>query len=300
SRRKYECDLHWEIPCLSDDRSETLEDAKGVAPGAKLAVLDLGTSDMLEQALGGTMWEVSAGTGARIHSASWGFIEDICTVDESAVSFDEWAYENPEHLLVFAAGNLGDNMSGCSIASPAVSKNCLAVGSSMSGELRLSPGGLDEVSDFSSKGPTLDDRIKPDVLAPGHYIFSASNGGDGSCQLDRNSGTSMSCPIAAGAAALVRQYLVDGFYADDVGARGSLCAAGTDPAWACDPFSPSGALVKALLIHGADAMGGNTDPDGERGFGRINLESALPFEGEGVWALYIEDADGSTTSAGQV
>lgn len=54
----------------------------------------------------------------------------------------------------------------------------------------------------------------------------------------------MSCPIAAGAAALVRQYLVDGFYADDVGARGSLCTAGTDPAWACDPFSPSGALVK--------------------------------------------------------
>lgn len=64
-----------------------------MAPGAKLAVLDLGTSDQLEQALGGTMWEVSAGTGARIHSASWGFIEEICTVDESAVSFDEWAYE---------------------------------------------------------------------------------------------------------------------------------------------------------------------------------------------------------------
>ncbi|CAN0509287.1 unnamed protein product, partial [Ectocarpus sp. 8 AP-2014] len=71
---------------------------------------------------------------------------------------------------------------------------------------------LDEVSDFSSLGPTTDGRIKPDILAPGHYIFSASNGGEGSCQLDRNSGTSMSCPIAAGAAALVRQYLVDGFY----------------------------------------------------------------------------------------
>lgn len=79
---------------------------------------------------------------------------------------------------MFAAGNLGDDMFGCSIASPALSKNCLAVGSSMSGELRLSPGGLDEVSDFSSKGPTPDYRIKPDVLAPGHYVsfffFSSS------------------------------------------------------------------------------------------------------------------------------
>lgn len=80
--------------------------------------------------------------------------------------------QNPEHLLVFAAGNLGDDMSGCSIASPAVSKNGLAVGSSMSGETRLSPDDLDSVSDFSSKGPTSDGRIKPDVLAPGHFVSS--------------------------------------------------------------------------------------------------------------------------------
>lgn len=53
----------------------------------------------------------------------------------------------------------------------------------------------------------------------------------------------MSCPIAAGAAALVRQYIVDGFYLDDLNARGGLCAA-TGPAWACGDFSPSGALVK--------------------------------------------------------
>lgn len=77
-------------------------------------------------------------------------------------------------------------------------------------------------------------------------IFSAANGGDGSCELDRNSGTSMSCPIAAGAAALVRQYIVGGFYADDLNARGGLCAA-ANPAWACGDFSPSGALVKVQL-----------------------------------------------------
>lgn len=78
--------------------------------------------------------------------------------------------QNPEHLLIFAAGNLGDDMEGCSISAPAVSKNSLAVGSSMSGDVRLSPGDMDGVSDFSSQGPTSDGRIKPDIVAPGHYV----------------------------------------------------------------------------------------------------------------------------------
>lgn len=59
-------------------------------------------------------------------------------------------------------------------------------------------------------------------------------------------------------------------------------------------------MVKAMLIHGADAMGGSSEPDGDRGFGRIHLEAAMPFEGEELWALYVEDDDGSPTSLGQV
>ncbi|CAN0371421.1 unnamed protein product, partial [Hapterophycus canaliculatus] len=49
-----------------------------------------------------------------------------------------------------------------------------------------------------------------------------------------------------------------------------------------------------MLIHSGDAMGGSTDPDGDKGFGRIHLEAGMPFDGEGVWALYIEDDDGTT------
>lgn len=55
-----------------------------------------------------------------------------------------------------------------------------------------------------------------------------------------------------------------------------------------------------MLIHGADAMGGSSDPDGDRGFGRVRLESAMPFDGEDVWALYVEDYDGTTTGTGTV
>ena len=64
-----------------------------MAPGAKLAILDLGSSDKIDQVLGGRMWEAAAGTGARLHSASWGFPADPCTVDAASVSFDEWAFE---------------------------------------------------------------------------------------------------------------------------------------------------------------------------------------------------------------
>lgn len=90
---QYECDEYWTSVCLSDDRTETLEEAKGVAPGAKLAILDLGSSDKLDQVLGGPMWEAASGTGARLHSASWGFLQDPCTVDSASVSFDQWLFE---------------------------------------------------------------------------------------------------------------------------------------------------------------------------------------------------------------
>lgn len=90
---QYDCDFFWEDECLPDDRSETLLDAKGAAPGAKIAVLDLGSSEGLDQVLGGAMWEASAGTGARVHSGSWGYPDDPCRVDEASVSFDTWAFE---------------------------------------------------------------------------------------------------------------------------------------------------------------------------------------------------------------
>lgn len=60
----------------------------------------------------------------------------------------------------------------------------------------------------------------------------------------------MSCPIVAGAAALVRQYFTDGFYADDVIARGLCSSSATAAAvsdgiqFACEAFVPTGTLLK--------------------------------------------------------
>ena len=65
------------------------------------------------------------------------------------------------------------------------------------------------VSYFSSKGPTGDGRLKPDVVAPGERVISAAAGklreqarlADPNAQYIENSGTSMAAPHVSGAVA---------------------------------------------------------------------------------------------------
>jgi subtilisin family serine protease len=105
------------------------------------------------------------------------------------------------------------------------------------------------IASFSSVGPTADGRMKPDIVAPGSPIYS-SNALDspnsctesGICpsssspkNVAAKSGTSMSTPLVAGTAALMRQYLAEGFYPG--GFRGSGIA-----------VYPSAALMRALII----------------------------------------------------
>ena len=59
-------------------------------------------------------------------------------------------------------------------------------------------------SGFSSKGPTADGRIKPDLVAQGTSVLLASAGGNPDLYT-RLSGTSFSCPLVAGLAACLIQ-----------------------------------------------------------------------------------------------
>ncbi|CAM9132446.1 unnamed protein product, partial [Laminaria digitata] len=302
----FDCDDEDEQRCLDDDVGKTLTEHGGMARGAKLAIFDTFAGDLtLVDFPGNGLWEPCLGAGCKLHSNSWG--GDLnCTVDPLDVEYDDFMYKNPENLLIFAAGNSGDVTDGrtvCTIASPAIGKNALAVGATSSGETRLSRtgedgkaadgtngwGDVDTVAYFSSYGPTQDGRIKPEVVAPGDAIYSAA--GDGSdthsCRLWAYAGTSMACPIVAGASAMVRQYFLDAsFYFDDVTERG-WC---DDDACMRGSFSPSSATIKALLINSANLMGGSSEPDGHRGFGRIHLEMGMPLEGDGDLALFVADS----------
>lgn len=151
---------------------------------------------------------------------------------------DQFVYDNPEFLVLFAAGNDGDVST---IGSPAQGKSCLTVGSSETGRWENLPAdnhNTSYVSYFSSNGPAEDGRIKPEVVAPGNVAVSAASAGDGdtySCGVVAMSGTSMATPATAGGALLARQYLSGSeasgaAAADSVFAQHQL-AVGSDLGW---------------------------------------------------------------------
>jgi serine protease AprX len=195
------------------------------------------------------------------------------------------------------------------IGAEAAAKNCLTVGATFNSRLMEARGGpaghpsetmcvdgdseaeqaaglngvASELAPFSSRGPTREMRLKPDVVAPGVGILSArsrlkhvgstGNNGCGVCMVDQFmflNGTSQAAPQVAGCAAAVREALVKNGFPN-----------------------PSGALVKALLINGAVDLAGTTwrapsrqgngfvvvnmppAPNSAQGFGRVDLERSL-------------------------
>ncbi|CAN0390119.1 unnamed protein product, partial [Pylaiella littoralis] len=244
--------------CLRNNVSETLTKSGGVAPGAKLAIFDaVFKHDFAGGFAGNGLWEACVEAGCRLHSNSYGS-DNECMLTPSDILYDEFMYENPEHLLIFAAGNDGNKTrQDCTVNSPAIAKNVLAVGASTSGSTRISAtsaaepskdtAGIDEIAYFSAYGFTKDGRIKPEVVAPGDSVYSAASDGEEdkySCRLFAFAGTSMSCPIVAGAAAMIRQYFMDAqFYGADLKARG-FCGD-----WdGCEGFVPSAATLKAKIF----------------------------------------------------
>lgn len=110
-------------------------------------------------------------------------------------------------LAVVASGNEGvvavttpdgelDLNAAMSIGDPANLEDCIAVGS-----VNADRPHLYGISSFSSRGPTADGRVKPDVVAPGERIRSANarfRKTDSSSLYREESGTSMAAPHVSG------------------------------------------------------------------------------------------------------
>uniref|UniRef100_A0A7J3ZAF9 Peptidase S8/S53 domain-containing protein n=1 Tax=Ignisphaera aggregans TaxID=334771 RepID=A0A7J3ZAF9_9CREN len=155
-------------------------------------------------------------------------------------------------VVVVAAGNWGPDY--FTIGTPAAARKVITVGASDKYDL---------LAWFSSRGPTVDFRIKPDIVAPGVSIWAAlARGshleylanqsqvpatdvdGDGRYDYVALSGTSMAAPHVSGVAALLKQL---------------------------NPYlTPE--EVKNILISTAKDLGYNIY---EQGGGRVDVEAAI-------------------------
>jgi hypothetical protein len=119
--------------------------------------------------------------------------------DEWARKLDERVWLNAQ-LYVVSAGN--DGPSSQTIGTPAVAKNALTVGN-------VSDHGYNFVGDIvngSSRGPTGDGRMKPNVVAPGFKVTSAKADVDSTSKYAEYYGTSMSAPHVTGLAATLMEH----------------------------------------------------------------------------------------------
>jgi serine protease AprX len=247
----------------------------GVAPDANLyfqAMENDNTGNFQSPSLN-YLLNTAYNSGARIHTNSWGssaasnqgkYTSESEDVDDRANNYDR-VYNGVEGLtILFAAGNDGPNAG--TVSSPSTAKNSVTVGNH---QARYN-GAPDNLMSGSSRGPTDDGRIKPDIIAPGGYVRScrAQEAQDivGSSWQStwylEYTGTSMATPNAAGASALIREYLLE----------------------IAQRPSPQGALIKALLVLGAQDINTRDIPNNDEGWGRVNLKETLaPSQGRGIW-----------------
>jgi serine protease AprX len=280
---------------LGNGQSTTMGGAiRGTAPKAKLVL-----QSVLDRrgGLGGLPFNLNDlfkvpydNDGARVHTNSWGApVNGEYT--QSSAQVDEFVWKHRDCVICFAAGNEGADsdrngvIDAGSIGSPGSAKNCITVGATENNRSDQSkpysqlgytaePIASDGWSDdpegmvaFSSRGPTRNQRIKPDVVAPGTAILSTLSrdariddffGKSSDPLYAFLAGTSMATPLVAGCAAVVREYFQTK-----------------------QNHQPSAALVKAMLINGAQNIIGQYVPSESgripnfaEGFGRVDLAAS--------------------------
>lgn len=192
--------------------------------------------------------EWAEGLGADIVSSSVSYLE----MDAGSLRSYDWTWMNGDStvitkaanlavsrgmIIVNSAGNEGFNSSHNTLSAPA------------DGDSVIATGAIDVTGArawFSSVGPTTKGRIKPDVMASGVRILSASSTNEKEYVFV--DGTSFACPLTAGVCALILS---------------------------AHPGLSSSEVRYALLQTSSTAL----SPDNTTGYGTINAKSAVTYFG---------------------
>ena len=271
----------------NDDPNGGTGQYNGMAPDAKISFADVHdlTTGLEEPDNYADLLQLTYDDGARILSGSM-----VCAPNGKysvrSMEFDDFTWNNEDYLLFVAVHNYGPDPG--TVCNRASAKNIVSVGMTDKGVNGV-------VYSDSGRGPTLDGRLKPTLVAPTNEMAASDDSwGYNSLGLV----TSAATPAAAGAAVLVRQYYEDGWYpceeSDFTTSPNPLCA-----------FNPSAALLKATLINGAVELFGSgarrtsydsmSYPTNDQGWGRVNLDNALYFGGDKRHLHIVDEPTGLWT-----
>lgn len=300
--------------------------AVGSCQDPLLGALDPG--DLYVPGIGdGSMDHAYENYDARIFNFSFGS-SNLNFYSPNTEDVDSFLNDFRDAMVFVAAGNEGRDANNDSIPDPGsvsdlgTSKNAVVVGAHGYPDDQGTPANIQERASFSAIGPAgATGRFAPLLMAPGqergttgvNSEFSCrssdnDNGGAVICdQVTGKAGTSFASPAAAGAGMLIRSYFAQGFYPDGTDANSGN--AGDQVA------NISGALTKAVLVVSAEYLGRDFSgqaPFGidnltirqrgnqnfEQGYGRIQLDNALPLESWSESATGLIVTDGGITAAG--
>jgi len=198
--------------------------------------------------------------GSRVAVNAWGLNGNYGAYSADSRSVDIFVHDNPDFLPIFSAGD-DPEQNASKVMAPSTAKNVLSIGASTT-----NPSGT--VANFSALGPSLDSRVKPDLVAPGVSICSGraqeaafpvgwscgsgahSNGNDMYMTL---SGSSQATAVAGGSVSLIREFI-----REDVGIS-----------------APSASLLKAASINGAIDLGTPDVPNAQEGWGQISVSNSV-------------------------
>jgi uncharacterized membrane protein len=198
--------------------------------------------------------------GSRVAVNAWGLNGNYGAYTADSRSLDVFVHDNPDFLPIFSAGD-DPAQDASKVLAPSTAKNVLSIGASTT-----SPAG--SVANFSSQGPSLDGRVKPDLVAPGVSLCSGraedasipigsscgagthSNGVDLYMSL---SGSSQATAVAGGSISLIREFI-----REEVGIA-----------------TPTASLLKAASINGAIDLGTANIPNAQEGWGQISVANTV-------------------------